>query len=341
MTAFSLEALRRYPDVEAPNLFASDASDRLILDEASAAIAGAPAGGVAVIGDRYGALTLGAAALHGATAIRTHQDALIGERALAANADRLGHSAVYTAHGLDDALVSGARVVLLQLPRSLDELDEIAGVVATYADPRVQLFAGGRVKHMSRSMNDVLGRWFGVVEAGLARQKSRLLAASEPRPADRRPAARRPASEQHADLGLTVCAHGGAFAGRGSEATRTRDFCRAKPASTTQNQRPSTSFIERLMCLTRPPANSWTCGSAKVATTPAISSSSSSDLGSCSRTTRAPETSAPPSPCEVYTAECPSRSALSASARSPVSASWCVRIAVAPCSAAAPRVRAP
>jgi len=213
MTAFSLEALRRYPDVEAPNLFASDASDRLILDEAAAAIAGAPAGGVAVVGDRYGALTLGAAALHGATAIRTHQDALIGERALAANADRLGHSAVYTAHGLDDALVSGARVVLLQLPRSLDELDEIAGVVATYADPRVELFAGGRVKHMSRSMNDVLGRWFGVVEAGLARQKSRLLAACEPRPADRRPAARRPASEQHADLGLTVCAHGGAFAG--------------------------------------------------------------------------------------------------------------------------------
>src|SRR5674476_1616344 len=48
-----------------------------------AALGAAPAGGVAVIGDRYGSLTLGAAALHGATAIRTHQDALIGERALA------------------------------------------------------------------------------------------------------------------------------------------------------------------------------------------------------------------------------------------------------------------
>jgi len=213
MTAFSLDALRRYPDVEAANLFASDASDRLILDEAAAVLGAAPADGVSVIGDRYGALTLGAAALHGATAIRTHQDALTGERALAANADRLGLAGGYTSHGLDDALVSGARVVLLQLPRSLDELDEIAGVVATFADPQVQLFAGGRVKHMSRSMNDVLGRWFGVVEAGLARQKSRVLVASEPRPADRRPAARRPASEQHADLGLTVCAHGGAFAG--------------------------------------------------------------------------------------------------------------------------------
>ena len=213
MPAFTYEALRRYPDVEAANLFGSDASDRLILDEASAALAGAPAGGVAVIGDRFGALTLGAAALHGATAIRTHQDALTGERALAANADRLGPAGGYASHGLDDALVSGARVVLLQLPRSLDELDEIVGVVATFADPQVQLFAGGRVKHMSRSMNDVLGRWFDVVEAGLGRQKSRVLVACEPRPADRRPVARRPASEQHADLGLTVCAHGGAFAG--------------------------------------------------------------------------------------------------------------------------------
>ena len=212
MTDFSFDALSRYPDVEAPNLFASDASDRLILDEASAALAGASAGTVAVIGDRYGALTLGAAALHGATAIRTHQDALTGERALAANADRLGLS-VYTSHGLDGALVSGARVVLLQLPRSLDELDEIAGVVAIFADPQVQLFAGGRVKHMSRSMNDVLGRWFDAVEARLGRQKSRVLVASLPHPTDRRPAPRWPASEHHADVGLAVCAHGGAFAG--------------------------------------------------------------------------------------------------------------------------------
>lgn len=213
MTAFSFDALRRYPDVEVANLFASDATDRLILDEAAEALAGASAGGVAVIGDRYGALTLGAAALHGMTAIRTHQDALTGERALAANAERLGLTGAYTSHGLDGALVSGARVVLLQLPRSLDELDEIAGVVATFADPRVQLFAGGRVKHMSRSMNDVLGRWFGVVEARLGRQKSRVLVASEPLPADRRPVPRWPASEHHADVGLTVCAHGGAFAG--------------------------------------------------------------------------------------------------------------------------------
>ena len=34
-----LADLRRYPDVEAPNLHAVDASDRLILDEAASALA--------------------------------------------------------------------------------------------------------------------------------------------------------------------------------------------------------------------------------------------------------------------------------------------------------------
>jgi 16S rRNA (guanine1207-N2)-methyltransferase len=67
MPDFSFDDLRRFPDVEAPNLFAVDASDRLILDEAADALAAAEPGEVVVIGDRYGALTLGAAALHGST----------------------------------------------------------------------------------------------------------------------------------------------------------------------------------------------------------------------------------------------------------------------------------
>ncbi|HQG70208.1 MAG TPA: hypothetical protein PK237_07205, partial [Rhodoglobus sp.] len=49
-----LSGLRRWPDVEAPNLHAVDASDRLILDEAAAAIAESGPGEVVVIGDAYG-----------------------------------------------------------------------------------------------------------------------------------------------------------------------------------------------------------------------------------------------------------------------------------------------
>ncbi|MGN8247091.1 class I SAM-dependent methyltransferase [Cellulomonas soli] len=213
MADFTFEALRRYPDVEAPNLVAVDASDRLILDEAAAAISSAPTGTVVVIGDRYGALTLGAIALHGAGAVRTHQDALTGEQALAANAERCDLTGTFTSHPLDSTLLSGARVVLLQLPRSLDALDEIAALVAEHADPHVVVVAGGRVKHMSIAMNEVLGRHLATVEARLARQKSRVLVATGPRPAGERPTSTWPASEHHADLGLTVCAHGSAFAG--------------------------------------------------------------------------------------------------------------------------------
>lgn len=213
MTTFSFEALRRYPDVEAVNLFAADATDRLILDEAADAIEAAPPGTVCVVGDRYGALTLGAAALHGATAIRTHQDGLTGEAALAGNAERCGLTGAYTSGALDAGVLAGARVVLVQLPTSLDELDEIAAAVAEHADAGVQVFAGGRVKHMTLGMNDVLGRWFGSVEARLARQKSRVLVAAAPRPADERPTPTWPACERHDDVGLTVCSHGGVFAG--------------------------------------------------------------------------------------------------------------------------------
>ena len=39
-----LANLRRYPDLEAPNLHAVDASDRLILDEAATALAEATGG---------------------------------------------------------------------------------------------------------------------------------------------------------------------------------------------------------------------------------------------------------------------------------------------------------
>ncbi|KGM15767.1 class I SAM-dependent methyltransferase [Actinotalea fermentans] len=215
MTTFSFDDLRRFPDVEAVNLVAADATDRLILDEAAADLATAPAGTVCVVGDRYGALTLGAVALHGVTGVRTHQDRLVGEQALTANAERLGLSGTFTTHLLDDGALAGARVVLWQLPASLDELDEVAEAIATHAHPEVRVYAGGRVKHMTHGMNDVLGRWFSDVQARLARQKSRVLVAAAPRPAGDRPAPDWPAAERHDDLGLTVLAHGGVFAGTG------------------------------------------------------------------------------------------------------------------------------
>ncbi|HQA24176.1 MAG TPA: methyltransferase [Rhodoglobus sp.] len=200
-----LSGLRRWPDVEAPNLHAVDASDRLILDEAAAAIAESGPGEVVVIGDAYGALTIGAAAI-GATCIRVFQDSIVGERALAANA---AGAVDYMNLPLGAHLLRGARVVLMQLPRSLAEFDELAASIASAADPAVRVYAGGRIKHMTTAMNEVLGRHFGRVDVTHARQKSRVLIASQPLPSEPPMIAR----EFHTDLGIWVCATGATFAG--------------------------------------------------------------------------------------------------------------------------------
>jgi 16S rRNA (guanine1207-N2)-methyltransferase len=60
-------------------------------------------------------------------------------------------------------------------------------------------------------MNAVLGKYFAAVQPQLARQKSRLLIASDPmRPEGSPPF---PVTEHNAELGLDICAHGAAFSG--------------------------------------------------------------------------------------------------------------------------------
>ncbi|MFC8800234.1 class I SAM-dependent methyltransferase [Promicromonospora sp. NPDC057138] len=250
-----LAELRPYPEdgSRADGPVAVDATDRLLLDEAAGLIARDP-DGVVVIGDRFGALTLGALAL-GARDVRVHQDAITAEAALDANSSRASQT-LRDAHArtaanapvprepgglsftgrdqLEPPLLAGARLVLLQLPTSLAELTEIAEHVGRYADPSVTLLAGGRVKHMTHAMTDVLGASFAQVGASLARQKSRLLIAREPRSdvgpltypvvtrlTDREildalvpPSALPPSAlPPSAPAGLTVVAHGAAFAG--------------------------------------------------------------------------------------------------------------------------------
>jgi 16S rRNA (guanine1207-N2)-methyltransferase len=210
-----LERLRRDPDIEAPDLVAVDATDRLLLDTAAPLLEGCAPGEVAVVDDSYGALTLGAVAQHGASDVRVTQDLLVGELALARNAERVGLTGSYRSLPLDASLAAGARVVLVKAPKALDALREIAEVVAASAAPDVTVLVGGRVKHMTHAMNDVLRDSFDDVSATLARQKSRLLVARGPRPGvgSGAEALSFPRTQEHPDLGLTLCAHGAAFAG--------------------------------------------------------------------------------------------------------------------------------
>ncbi|WP_336788797.1 class I SAM-dependent methyltransferase [Gordonia malaquae] len=204
-----LQDLRRFPDVDGPGLAASDAADRLILDEAAECLATAPDGSVAVIDDAYGALALGSRA----AGVRVHQDLVTGERALAANAATFGVTDVRSLP-FGSEVVDGARVVLVRLPRSLDRLAEVAALIAATADDEVVVVAGGRIKHMSVAMNDVLRECFDRVDVSHARQKSRVLFARGPRRAhaENRLAAW-PQTQTHTDPAVTVAAHGGVFAG--------------------------------------------------------------------------------------------------------------------------------
>ncbi|MFC8599537.1 class I SAM-dependent methyltransferase [Isoptericola sp. NPDC057191] len=215
---------------------AVDATDRLLLDEAAPLLAAAGPDDVVVVGDRFGALTLGALTLGPAT-VRASTDAVTAEAALqhhrgeplmdAVRGDRPEVDVTSFDH-LEARLFEGARLVLMQLPSSLAELTEIAEAIARVAAPDVTVLAGGRVKHMTRSMNEVLGASFTDVRASLARQKSRVLVASGVRPEARDAAPAFPARAvlRDAELltagtpaggstpsGVTVVAHGGTFAG--------------------------------------------------------------------------------------------------------------------------------
>jgi 16S rRNA (guanine1207-N2)-methyltransferase len=204
-----LAQLRREPDVEAPDLVAVDATDRLLLDTAGE-LAGQLSGHrVAVVDDAHGALTLGAVAA-GAADVRVAQDLLVGEQALAANAARTGLAGTYRPLPLDAALFDGATLVLAKAPRALDALREVTELAAAAAAPDVTVLVGGRVKHMTLGMNDVLRAGFADVSATLARQKSRVLVARGPRAGV---ASSFPRCRHDDALGLDVCAHGAAFAG--------------------------------------------------------------------------------------------------------------------------------
>ncbi|WP_067196305.1 class I SAM-dependent methyltransferase [Microbacterium sp. XT11] len=205
MPDFPYARLRRRPDVEAANLQAYDATDALLVGRALES--GVPGHEIAVIGDAYGAITLPLTDA-GLTGIRVHQDLATGRRALALNAEELG-LAGFSPHELDGSLLDGARLVLLQLPKALAELEEIADAVARWAAADVVLVAGGRVKHMTLAQNDVLGRSFARVQPQRAERKSRLIVATEPRAVPAQPPY--PVRAHHE--GLVLVAHGGAFAG--------------------------------------------------------------------------------------------------------------------------------
>jgi len=99
---------------------------------------------------------------------------------------------------------------LLRLPRGLAGLAEVADAIARYADADVEVFAGGRDKYLTKSMNDLIAQWFSDVRASRGRQKSRTLLVRGPK-TGWRAAVSGARTARRSDI--DVVAHGAAFSG--------------------------------------------------------------------------------------------------------------------------------
>ncbi|WP_152365538.1 class I SAM-dependent methyltransferase [Microlunatus speluncae] len=186
----------------------ADQVSRVIMAEADRI--GIDPGTVVVIDDQDGSLLLAAAERWPEAELRLHCDALDEEQTCRAAADRAGLR-VTAADDLGLA-TTGAGLALARLPKGLDALELLAGAVARASDPEVVLIAGGRVKHLNRSMNGVLERHFGEVRGSLGLGKARALVGARARPGPE-PQPRRAAVD-----GLEVVAYGGVFAGASLDA---------------------------------------------------------------------------------------------------------------------------
>lgn len=189
-----------------------DAADLLLLDTAAAWFAaGHSAEDLVVLDDRWGALTLALEAFAPGQ-VRTASDGVTAEKALAANARALEMEAPLSGQ-IDAELFRGAQMVLLPLPRSQDALEDWAWMIAEYAADDVVLLAGGRDKHMSRSMNDVLQRHFDDVVPGRGRSKARVLTARSPRRGQPAPFPRRARRDAGLDTPIELVSLGAAYGG--------------------------------------------------------------------------------------------------------------------------------
>ncbi|HEY4614608.1 MAG TPA: methyltransferase [Citricoccus sp.] len=214
---FPFEHLSRWPLPDSAGAQGYDAADLLLLDTVQAWLdaghAPDPQPPLVVLEDRHGALTL--PLLAAGHPVRVGQDALAAERSLEANRAGWGSPLPGSLDRgpLGPALLDGARLVVLALPRALDALEQWAWLVAEHAADDVVLLAGGRDKHMTPRQNTVLGRYFASVVPGRGRSKSRVLTARGPRRGLPAPFPRTAVRRLPGLGAVTLAAHGATFGG--------------------------------------------------------------------------------------------------------------------------------
>ncbi|MFE5776188.1 class I SAM-dependent methyltransferase [Brachybacterium sp. NPDC056505] len=173
----------------APGDDRADQTDRVILESARAELGPLDRGDLVILDDATGALTSAALEEVGSGASRVLVHEASAQRALAlaeanAGARREGRLVIAGLDGTPEdigGLLEGSapQVALARLPKALAALDHRAHALARAGVPA--LVAGGRVKHMTRTQNDVLAGAFDEVHATRGIGKSRALVARAPR----------------------------------------------------------------------------------------------------------------------------------------------------------------
>lgn len=178
--------LSRWPDVEAENLVAVDAADRLLVDAVLAALSEESVlPRIVVLGERYGAMALGLASQLEDTGgpVLVVTDSQVHRNAVFQNAAREGLAervAFEELDGLAAALSGEPFIAVGAVPRAHAVADEWADAVARLPGCRA-LVLGGMVKHLSPGLNAVLESSFEEVAGSRARQKARLVWCTGPR----------------------------------------------------------------------------------------------------------------------------------------------------------------
>lgn len=207
-----LRQVRRVPDAAGPTSSGIGPADLLILDEALHRY-GPEVERITVLDDNFGALTLGAAELFPGAKIISVTDSIAAERAIAANAERLGLRDKFELCALEPGVFAGTVLVLARLQRARAALAYAVQVMAAGQDisrGELSFVGGGMQKHLNLGLNQELSRYFREVSASLGRAKARVIHAGSP--VEVLPdAARYPLRTHHDRLGFDVFAYGAVF----------------------------------------------------------------------------------------------------------------------------------
>lgn len=121
--------------------------------------------------------------------------------------EALACPAEFRVDSLCDPRMTSCDNVLLRLPKALSHLDDYCQTLTSCSPRTRRVVAGGRIKHMSLSQNDVLKYWFSDVHASLGYNKARVLHAHGPLQSK----VRWPKRKYIAELDLVAVAGGAVF----------------------------------------------------------------------------------------------------------------------------------